>query len=216
MKIGIVGGTGEIGQGLSHRLSHVHEVYLGSRDKDKACDISKCTIEELGKVSIKSLCCGATNQEAVDAGDIIVLSINYKHLESTLSTLTGFEDKIVITPINPIGRSDHFYHDPPPEGSAALAVKKLLPESARVVSAFNNIAANRWKEIDTELDYSVAVCSDDAEAKKIVMDLVNEVSKLKAFDAGPLAVSSIVESVTPLVLNIARYNKLKDVGIKFV
>jgi predicted dinucleotide-binding enzyme len=44
---------------------------------------------------------------------------------------------------------------------------------------------------------------------------VNKISKLQAFNAGPLAVSSMVESLTPLVLNIARYNKMKDVGIQF-
>ena len=48
------------------------------------------------------------------------------------------------------------------------------------------------------------------------MDLVNTVSSLRAYDAGPLAMASIVESVTPLLLNIARYNRMRDVGIKFV
>jgi len=47
------------------------------------------------------------------------------------------------------------------------------------------------------------------------MDIVNKVSKLQAFDAGPLAVSSMVEALTPLLLNIARYNKMRDVGIQF-
>ncbi len=51
--------------------------------------------------------------------------------------------------------------------------------------------------------------------KKIVMDLVQEVSLLKAYDAGPLSVASIVESITPLVLNVARLNHMKDVGIQF-
>jgi 8-hydroxy-5-deazaflavin:NADPH oxidoreductase len=49
----------------------------------------------------------------------------------------------------------------------------------------------------------------------MVMELVNQISKLQALDAGPLASSSMVESLTPLLLNIARYNKMRDVGIKF-
>ncbi|WOF16236.1 NADPH-dependent F420 reductase [Methanoplanus sp. FWC-SCC4] len=215
MKIGIVGGTGDIGQGLAHRLSHNHEIFIGSRDKEKACIVSECTVKTLYENGIEAKCKGATNQEAVDFGDVIVLSINYRHLKSTLDSLTGFENKIVITPINPISKSDCFYYDPPKEGSAALSLKELLPESTRIVSAFNNIAANRWKQLDTELDYSVAVCSDDAEAKNIVMGLVNEVSNLNAVDAGPLQMSSIVESITPLILNIAKYNEMKDVGVRF-
>jgi 8-hydroxy-5-deazaflavin:NADPH oxidoreductase len=47
------------------------------------------------------------------------------------------------------------------------------------------------------------------------MDLVNSVSSLRAYDAGPLAASSVVESVTPLLLNIGRFNRMKDVGIRF-
>jgi predicted dinucleotide-binding enzyme len=38
---------------------------------------------------------------------------------------------------------------------------------------------------------------------------------VKAYDAGPLAVSCMVECLTPLLLNIARFNKMKDVGIQF-
>jgi predicted dinucleotide-binding enzyme len=44
---------------------------------------------------------------------------------------------------------------------------------------------------------------------------VNRISRLKAFDAGPLSSSSLVESITPLLLNIARFNKMRDVGIEF-
>lgn len=215
MKIGIIGGTGDIGEGLAHRLSKNHEIYIGSRDRDKACEMSECMIKTLSERGISAQCEGMTNQEALDKGEIIVLSINYRHLESTIASLTGFEDKIVITPVNPIGKSDHFYYDPPVEGSAALAIKKLLPESTRIVAAFNNISAQKWKNLDEVLDYSVAVCGDDEPAKKLVMALVEEVSELTAYDAGPLDSSSIVESLTPLILNIAKYNHMKDVGIRF-
>jgi 8-hydroxy-5-deazaflavin:NADPH oxidoreductase len=35
MKIGIIGGTGDIGEGMSRRLSPMHEVVLGSRDAER-------------------------------------------------------------------------------------------------------------------------------------------------------------------------------------
>jgi hypothetical protein len=47
------------------------------------------------------------------------------------------------------------------------------------------------------------------------MQLVGSIPGVKPYDAGPLAVSSMVECLTPLMLNIARYNKMKDVGIQF-
>ncbi|MDO9538923.1 MAG: NADPH-dependent F420 reductase [Methanocalculus sp.] len=215
MKIGIVGGTGEIGEGMALRLSHLHEVILGSRDEAKAYTASECTITTLKERGITSICRGVSNQEAVDAGDIIVLALPFAHLESTLSSLTGFEDKIVITPVNPIGRAGHFYYNPPEEGSAAIYIRERLPKSARIVSAFNNIAAHKWKDLDATLDYTVAVCSDDAEAKSIVMELIHDLPNLTPLDAGPLAVSSIVESVTPLLLNLAKLNGMRDVGVQF-
>ncbi len=216
MKIGIVGGTGEIGEGLARRLSHKYKVILGSRDKDRAEETSSCTIDLLkGRGCNNCYCSGGTNQDAVDGGDVIVLSIPFKHLKSTIGSLSGFEDKIIISPINPIARNDYFTYQPPPEGSAALALKNMLPESARIVVAFNNVAANKWKHLDEELDYSVAVCGDDNDAKRVVMGIVENVSHLRAYDAGPLSMSPIIEGITPLVLNIARLNGMKDVGIEF-
>lgn len=67
-----------------------------------------------------------------------------------------------------------------------------------------------------ELDYSVAVCCDDDAMKQQVMEFVNNVSSLRAYDAAPLAAASVVESVTPLLQDIARFGKMRDSGVKFV
>ena len=150
--------------------------------------------------------------------DIVVISVMFQHVASTLAGINPayLENKIVISPVNPMGKKDgYFFFDRPEEGSAALAIQKMLPASAKLVTAFNNIAAHKWTLLDEELDYTVAVCGDDPEAKMVVMDLVSEVSKLQAVDAGPLAVAGIVESITPLVLNIAKFNGMKDVGVHF-
>lgn len=215
MKIGIVGGTGDIGEGMAMRLSPFFDVVVGSREQDKA--EATCTMgrEQLTKRGKPCSLTGVTNQAAIDAADIVILAIPFRHVAGTLATLHGFEDKIVISPVNPMEKQDHFVFVPPSEGSAALMIKKMLPKEARICSAFNTIAANKWKALDEELEYSVPVCSDDADAKKEVMAIVNHISHLKAFDAGPLSVSCMVESLTPLLLNIARYNKMRDVGIQF-
>lgn len=215
MKIGIVGGTGDIGEGMALRLSPVFDVIVGSRETDKAeatCRLGRETLKSRGKACSLT---GVSNQTAVDDADIVVLAIPFKHLAGTLEGLHGFEDKIVISPVNPMEKREYFMFIPPPEGSAALMVKRLLPPSARICSGFNTIAANKWKALDEELTYSVPVCGDDAEAKRQVMDIVNRISRFQAFDAGPLAASSMVEALTPLLLNIARYNKMRDVGIQF-
>lgn len=217
MKIGIVGGTGEIGEGIAMRLAPKYDVIVGSRDEARAqtsCECSLSTLKNRGTTCRTFK--GATNQDAVSCADVVILAIPFKNVVATLDGLECFEDKIVISPINPMEKRDHFCFVPPEEGSAALMIRRILPKEARICSAFNTIAANKWKALGEELTYSVPVCGDDADAKKTVMDIVNAVSKLQAFDAGPLAASSMVEALTPLLLNIARYNKMRDVGIQFM
>ncbi len=216
MKIGIVGGTGKIGEGMAMRLSRIYDVLVGSREKEKAqetCVSCRKYADENG------LCCtvkGLTNQEVVDGSDIIILAIPYKHLDSTVAGLHGLEGKIVISPINPMEKHDFFEFIPPEEGSAALHLRKILPQSTRLCVAFNNIAGNRWRDTDEELEYSVAVCGDDSESKLVVMDLIDRISLLKSYDAGPLTMSPVIEGMTALVNNIAKCNHMKDVGVRFV
>jgi NADPH-dependent F420 reductase len=217
MKIGIVGGTGDIGEGIAMRLAPKYDVVVGSRDEARAQASCVCSLDKL-KNRGNSSCVlkGATNQDAVSCSDVVILAVPFKNAQVTLEGLSGFEDKIVISPINPMEKRDYFMFVPPAEGSAALMVRNLLPKNARICSAFNTIAANKWKALEEDLTYSVPVCGDDPEAKKVVMDIVNSASKLQAYDAGPLAASSMVESLTPLLLNIARYNKMRDVGMRFL
>jgi hypothetical protein len=169
VRIGIVGGTGDIGEGMALRLSPVFEVIVGSRESEKAqftCDSGRETLKQRGQPCSLT---GVSNQQAIDDADIVILAIPFKHLAGTLETLEGFEGKIVISPVNPMEKRDFFTFVPPPEGSAALLIKKMLPPSARICTAFNTIAANRWKSLDEELSYSVPVCGDDNEAKQQVM-----------------------------------------------
>ncbi|WP_373840150.1 NADPH-dependent F420 reductase [Methanospirillum sp.] len=216
MRVGIIGGTGDIGEGIAMRLSRITDVCVGSRDLSKAqgtCDACLMSAKECGvNCSVKA----GTNQEVVEQSDLIILAIPFKHLKTTVESITGWEGKIVVSPVNPMERRESFVYTPPPEGSAALYLQKILPPTTRICTAFNNIAGNRWCDITTELEYSVPVCGDDQEAKQIVMSLVDRISSLKGYDAGPLSSSHIVESITPLLLNIARFNKMKDVGIRFV
>jgi NADPH-dependent F420 reductase len=215
VKIGIVGGTGDIGEGMALRISQVHEVILGSREVERACASSDACHLALDEKGLPCTCSGVSNQDAVDRAGVVILAIPFQHLAATLSSLAGFGGKVVVSPVNPIGRREHFFFAPPPEGSAAQLVRRLLPPEAMVCTAFNNIAAGSWKALDAPFAHSVAVCGDDPEAKRIVTGLAGSIPGLAAFDAGPLAVSPMVEAITPLLLNIAKFQKMRDVGIRF-
>ncbi len=215
MKIGIVGGTGDIGEGIAMRLSPNHTVVIGSREDDKAVESSDVCYATVTKLGLPCSVSGRSNQEAIDRSDVIILAIPFRHVEPTLASLHGFENKLVISPVNPMEKRDFFVYTPPPDGSAALLIKRLLPKETRLCSAFNTVAANKWKALNETLDLAVPVCGDDSLSKATVLDLVRSIPGVKAYDAGPLAVSSMVECLTPLLLNIARFNKMKDVGVQF-
>ncbi len=215
MKIGIVGGTGDIGEGIAMRLSPNHNVVIGSREEEKAVESSDVCYATITKLGLPCSVSGYSNQEAIDRSDIIILAIPFRHVEPTLASLHGFENKLVISPVNPMEKRDFFVYTPPPDGSAALLIKRLLPKETRLCSAFNTVAANKWKALNETLDLAVPVCGDDSLSKATVLDLVRSIPGVKAYDAGPLAVSSMVECLTPLLLNIARFNKMKDVGVQF-
>ncbi|MDD1718719.1 MAG: NAD(P)-binding domain-containing protein, partial [Methanoregulaceae archaeon] len=151
MKIGIVGGTGDIGEGMALRLSQIHSVVLGSREEGKAITTSECTIAELTRRGLPCSCEGFCNQDAVDRSDIVILAVPFSHLASTIGSLHGFEGKIVVSPVNPMEKREFFTFVPPAEGSAALMARRLLPPDVKLCTAFNTIAANKWKAIDDPL-----------------------------------------------------------------
>ncbi|HJK06118.1 MAG TPA: NAD(P)-binding domain-containing protein, partial [Methanocorpusculum sp.] len=75
VKIGIIGGTGDIGKGLALRISDKHEIILGSREASKACEAADATVCTLREHNTVSLCRGASNEEAVRDADIVVISV---------------------------------------------------------------------------------------------------------------------------------------------
>lgn len=222
MKVGIIGGTGNIGEGLARRIciGAKYDVRLGSREAIKAETAANGVTCALNDLSCKgSTCTGGTNADICDA-DILIFSIQFDKVASTIESIgkSAFENKIIVSLINPMKRfpkEKYFLPDHPSEGSAAIAIQKMLPESAKVVAAFNNVASNKWIELDKVLDYTVAVCGDDEEAKRTVMDLVASVSELKPLDAGPLEMAEVLEGITPLLITLAMRNGMKDVGVYF-
>jgi NADPH-dependent F420 reductase len=215
LKVGIVGGTGDIGEGIAMRLSQHHEVIIGSREAEKAVTCSEDCFRTLNGLGLPCTVSGVSNQEAVDKGDVVILALPFKHVESTLSSLHGLEKKIVVSPVNPLEKRDYFVYTPPPDGSAALFIKKMLPKETRLCTAFNTVAANKWKALKEDLEYAIPVCGDDPVAKATVLSLVNSIPHIRGYDAGPLEASCMVECLTPLLLNIARFNRMRDVGIQF-
>ena len=215
MKIALVGGTGGIGTGFAVRWGQKHEIIIGSRNVDKARESAAAVLHLLGEVGNVQ---GTDNASAIVTADVVVLCVPYEHLASVTAGLSeAYKSQLVISPVVPmIYNGKFFQYRPPIEGSAALQARSMLPEGVRVVSAFHTICAAALQDIDKIMKGDAFICGDDAEALDIVMELAGEIKSLRPLKAGPLAASSLVESLTPFLLNVARKNKIKDAGIAVV
>lgn len=229
LKIAVLGGTGNIGEGMVLRLALQNlmaegvknEVIIGSRSKEAANEAAKKAISELencGFDTSKITITGNSNHEAAQAAEVIILTIRFGHVLPLLHEIReALEDKILITPVVPMEKEgDLFVYNPPEEGSAALAIQKNVPASTKVVAAFHNIPARKLRDIvKCKAVYHALVCSDDAEAKKLVIKLTDHMGCMKPLDGGPLKQANTMESLTPLLINLAKLNGFKDLGINF-
>ncbi|NOY11780.1 MAG: NADPH-dependent F420 reductase [Archaeoglobi archaeon] len=217
MRIALIGGTGNIGEGLAFRLKLAgYDVIIGSRKEEKALSKAQhfnALVEELGgKGDIQ----GMVNEEAAMKADVAVITIPWQHAFETAEKLRdSLAGKVVISPVVPmVVENGVFRYSPPPEGSAGLKLARILDRS-KVVVAFNNIPAKRFANPQERFEWDVAVCSDDEDAKRMVMEIVSSIDGLRAFDAGGLENSPTIEALTPLLINLAKRNKTKELGVRF-
>jgi NADPH-dependent F420 reductase len=215
MKIALVGGTGDIGMGFAMRWGKKHEIIIGSRSAEKARESASTMMQLLGAAGNIQ---GSDNSSAIGSADVVVLCVPYEHLAYvTKGHKDSYNSLLVISPVVPMAYNGKFFqYQPPSEGSAALQARSLLPQSVKVVSAFHTICAAALQDTERVMKADVFICGDDAQAIDITAQLAGEIKSLRPLIAGPLAVSSMVESLTPFLLNVARKNKIKDAGITVV
>ncbi len=219
MKISLLGGTGDIAEGLVLRWSRAgHEIYIGSRSEEKALGIAAGHAETLEGLGIESNIHGMANADAAAASEVIIISIPPEYAAATVAGCGGsVTDQIVVTPVVSMKREGKtFVFDPPAQGSSALEIREALPETARLVSAYHNLPAKGLANIAEDLDYDVVICGDDEDAKEVVKNLTEEMKNLRVLDAGALEVSSMIEAMTPLIVNLNVRYKPAHFSVKFV
>lgn len=209
MRIGIIGGTGKEGSGLAVRWARAgHTVTIGSRDGARG----KEAAEKLSSSGVSVS--GGSNVDACDA-DVVVLSVPYAaHAETLGGVKSALAAKILLditVPLRPPNvRRVHL----PAGGAAALEAKALLEPSTRVVAGLHHVSSVHLADPDHTIDCDVLVCSDDDEARRVVIALVADLG-LKGLDAGPLANAVALEALTPVLLHLNKVYKSPGAGIRF-
>lgn len=213
--IAVIGGTGELGQGLVARWALAgQEVVIGSRSLDKAKKVARDVSK---KLKLKRPVEAATNLDAAKKADIIVLSVPFESIGWILSEIKPVmtTEKILLSMVVPLKfDSEGIVYSPPPSGSAAEEVARMVSRS-KVVSAFYTIRAKQLHDVDSPISCDVVICGDDNDAKKKVTGLVRAISGVRPIDGGPLRNSRLVESMIALLLELTRKYKVSGVRVKF-
>ena len=224
LKIGIVGGTGGMGEGLALRWCLNHEVIVGSREAQRAIDAaagySKIVSEAYGS-RMKGSITGNENFAMAKECEVLVLSIPYEYINDMCGKLASIvkDSCIVVSPIVPMKKGNdgfEYMFMRSSSASAAEMVASKMPPRSRIVSSFHTISEVKLKNVNQSLDSDILLCGDDLNAVKVVSGLVGEISGLRPVYLGPLSVSYQAEMMTPMLLNAARQNKLKNPGLKIV
>ncbi|MFC6992661.1 NADPH-dependent F420 reductase [Haladaptatus sp. GCM10025707] len=221
MRIALLGGTGDIGEGLALRWAYDtnHEVVIGSRDPERARGKAEEYMTELDSRGRDVKVTGFTNEMAADRADVVVLAVPAYHLVDTIESVADGldENTVIVSPAVGMKRDDSgFHYNAPSAGSVTQLAVNAAPEGTPVVGAFHNLPAARLANLDADLDIDTLLVGDDADAKETVRMLAAGIKGLRPLDAGGLGAAAEVESVTPLLINVAMNNDdMHDLGVTF-
>lgn len=210
-KLAVIGATGALGSGLALRWAKAgHCVIIGSRSAEKAQTSAKEMNEQAGLDSVQ----GMENSEAAAAADIVILTVPFSNQRPMLEAIqTGVQGKILIDATVPLMPPKVRTVQLPPEGSAAKAAQEFLGNGVRVVSAFQNAAANHVAEVAHGVDCDILVCGNDRDARSTVIQLVEDAG-MRGWHAGRIDNSAATEALTSLLIFMNHHYKIDGAGFR--
>jgi hypothetical protein len=127
MKVGIIGGTGNMGRGLTIRLALRHDILVGSRSLEKARKIAK-NLKNVARgfylSEFEGSITGVLNADAIESSEVVIVCLPAKYSLSTLKGLRGHltSEKVVVSTVVPMTRKEKlFYWTPLEEGGTRVS-----------------------------------------------------------------------------------------------
>jgi len=178
MEIGILG-SGNIGANAARVFARAgHHVRIAN---SRGPESLRSLVAEIGN-NVEAL----SAQEAVDASDVVLIAVPWTKREEALGEIEGWDEKIVIDAMNPY--TEDFEIEDLGSKTSTEFTRALVP-GARIVKAFNTIyykrLATEGKPKGTPGRLAIPVASDDPAAKRVVVDLIEEIG-FDAVDNGGL------------------------------
>jgi NADPH-dependent F420 reductase len=221
MEIALLGGTGDIGEGLTLRWAYDtdHDIVIGSREADRAEAKADGYEAEVNNRGVEATIEGTENAAAAAGADVVVLAVPAYHLADTIEAVEGSlaDDAILVTPAVGMKRDEAgFHYNRPGVGSVTELAVEAAPEGVPVVGAYHNLPAGRLANLKADLGIDTAIVGDDGDAVETVATVTEDIGGLRAVDAGPLANAAEIEAITPLLINVAKHNDgMHDLGVQF-
>lgn len=219
MRIAIIGGTGSQGLNIGKRLAIAGEdIIIGSRKEEKALTKVEESLELLKDYDdIKME--GMSNEDAAQAGDLLILTVPLAAQKPTLQSIKDYVgDKILVDATVPletaIGGSPARFVDLM-EGSAAERTAKILKKTdVKVVAAFNNVSNSLLSNIPEPIDCDCLLAGNDNEAKQVVKEIIEKIPGIDCIDCGKLEKARMIEKITPLLIGLNIKYKSQFGGIR--
>ena len=210
--IGVLGGSGALGSGLSYRLGKAgYQVVIGSRNPGKASEkvseINQRLKQE--KISIES------NYLAAEKSDLVILAVPFSNHGVILEEIAPVvQNKIVLDTTVPLVPPKVARVQLPEYGSVAKKTQELLGKEVRVVSAFQNVAASHL-DGDDALGGEILVFGNNKDARETIIGLIQEIG-MKGWHAGSIDNSVVAESMTSVLIFMNKFYNMEGAGINIV
>ncbi|MET4806059.1 NADPH-dependent F420 reductase [Limibacillus sp. MBR-115] len=208
--VAVIGGTGALGGGIAYRLTLAgYRVILGSRDAARAAEASQALNARVGG----DMAVGASNRDAAGKCEVVILAVPFSTHEEILTDIAGqLEGKVVVDTTVPLVPPKVSTVQVTQTGSPAARTAEVLGDKAQVVSAMQNVAADKLASGE-DVACDVLVTGNNGDAKATVMTLITDMG-MRGIDAGPLANSIAAEALTSILIGLNRRYKVKGAGIQ--
>ncbi|HYZ16650.1 MAG TPA: NADPH-dependent F420 reductase [Candidatus Acidoferrum sp.] len=168
MQIGILG-AGNIGGNAARLFARAgHHVRVAN---SRGPQTLRGLVDEIGPNAEAT-----TAQDAVDQSDLVLIAVPWTKREETLGEIDGWDEKIVVDAMN--AYTEDFEIEDLGSKTSSEFTRALVP-GARVVKAFNTMyykrLATEGKPAGKKDRLAIPVASDDPAAKRVVMDLIDEI-----------------------------------------
>jgi len=204
MNICIVG-SGHIGAGLARAWARKgHTLTFAARTPGDPELVELCA--QLGARAVPIA-------EGPKAADVIVLAVPFAALDELLGALGDLHGKVVIDCTNAVERGMVLKYGH--TTSAAEELQRRLPK-AHVFKSFNAQGAENLADpVYGGVPASNFFCGDDADGKRIVRQLVEDVG-FEAIDAGPLTNARLLEPLMLLWIACSKTVGTRDLAFKLL